>query len=135
MTPFILSTIIFLAFFSLAWMIAYFIRVAIYKDDIQELRWALKSKEETISALRYKASNKGNKQHVFSTEKSLELSELFDQTKDETKSKKAWATLWKKIEEDVPEIVFPSAKINTQIPTRYCVSWDENDKDPLKEQK
>jgi hypothetical protein len=75
------------------------------------------------------------KRYYFTTEKSLELARLWDQTNDRTKDSEAQALLWKCLEQVVPQAAFPNTTLNTDNPIRFYLEWDENDKDPLKEQK
>lgn len=75
------------------------------------------------------------KRYYFSTEKSLELARLWDQTNDRTKETEAIALLWQSIEKVVPQASYSSANLNVKNPIRFYVEWDESDKDHLKEQK
>lgn len=64
------------------------------------------------------------KRYYFSTEKSLELARLWDQTNDRTKDTEAMALLWQAIENVIPEAAYPSANLNVEDPIRFYLEWN-----------
>jgi hypothetical protein len=117
------------------------IRVS-FNSHFRYLENEIKDKDKTIDRLNDKLCTPKDpepetklKRYYFTTEQSLELARLWDQTNDRTKDSEATALLWKRLEQIRPEAAYPSAKISTEDPIRFYLEWDENDKDPLKEQK
>lgn len=144
MTLPIFLSIVILSSLSLGLLIAFAIRVAQHTKDISYWEKRMSDKDETIDRLNNKImsffgatpeAEQKLKRYYFSTEKSLELARLWDQTNDRTKETEATALLWQSIEKVVPQASYSSANLNVKNPIRFYVEWDESDKDPLKEQK
>jgi hypothetical protein len=117
---------------------------ASFNSQFRYLENEIKDKDKTIDKIRDEFTDTLRnsedpepklKRYYFTTEQSLELARLWDQTNDRTKDSEATAFLWKRLEQIKPEAVYPSAFLGTGIPIRFYLEWDENDKDPLKEQK
>lgn len=144
MTLPIFLSIVILSSTSLGFLLALIITVAQHTKDISYWEKRMSDKDETIDRLNnkiksfFEATQEAEqklKRYYFSTEKSLELARLWDQTNDRTKDTEAMALLWQAIENVIPEAAYPSANLNVEDPIRFYLEWDENDKDPLKEQK
>lgn len=114
-----------------------------HRIKIADLMEVLKEKEESLQRLQIRLAcppveskpEPKLKRYYFTTEQSLELARLYDQTNDRTKDSEAMALLWKRIEQIRPEAAYPSAFLGTDDPIRFYLEWDEDDRDPLKEQK